>query len=940
MNKVQDEHTFKFMIVLLLAVLLPIFLEASTNVTGVIQKIGEATHLEFEGKSDWKYNLERSGKKELKLTLPAFNEKTFADLKLWSDRFIENIDISKSGPDGQYIVTFSLANESVESFDYLTDEPSRVIIDFYINESVESKTRTSEPSVASSKKSVADKKNYKKLSSNKNKSKSDKQSKNEYKKVSEKRSPSSSEILTVEIENRPSSGKLKSGVFDGGDPTYDRFRIKDYEIKEESIIGSRENIYIKFPIVKLKTSRLKEIRDNKPEYFIKEKNSKENKEARFLVTLFNNKRYAAYIKSFDYFVKEYPESVYDEILRNMLADVYFDRWMQTKDNKDKEKLISAITYLIEKYPDSVLKERSELTLAFMSLEHKDGISTIQKFLKFIDKNPKSMYFDQAKKSLSDGYLFLNKFDDALDVLRDLASSSNEKVSGVEALYRVGDVFYQSGNLNEAINSYKSAINEYPNYESSFENANYNLAESYFWTGQYKSALHHYIRFVELFPSHEHGGYALTRIGELLDILGADVSKSMGAFLESSYRFRKSEGSEVARVRMLSQKMRNMKEKEMSKALEEMNQIARESMLPRMEEFVTLMVADGLHRRDEYNKALQYLISYYQRNPTSTDVSFFRGRILKNISDLIKSNVDAGDFLSALKINSQYSTTWLNNLERIDIPFFIGQAYELAGAFSEAQKIYKNTLSQLQKIKGTREEKEKRVTEHLPWVEQVLLRLAQTSFQKREFESANDYLEKINTAVNLSGPQKVERVELLARVAEQKGDVDRAKKHLKQLISVWEGNPEQLAPTFLHLARLQYEDGNYRDAEVNVQEIENLIRSGAKLNDEILYKTIELKARTLEADKRIVAAIEAYTELLEKFESNKSMESTRYHLGKLMFSNGNIKGAEKIWNGLDANKSPMYVNLAQEKLNNAKWVDDYKRYIDRIPAAESLNRSLE
>jgi tetratricopeptide (TPR) repeat protein len=938
--KVQDELKIWLLISTMFISLMPIKLKASP-IEGSLQRIADATHLEFKGRSEWKYNLNKINEKTIQLHIPAFDDKTLADLQTWTDPLIENIKVQKDGPNGQYTVTFTFKDANIESFDYLTDDPSRLIIDIYKKEepSNESKKEIATqlpPKFDTDKTAVSKVDGYKKINSS---NKSNASSSNEYKKRNENRMPSS-EYLIVENSNPPIESKVSSGVYDSGDPKYNRFRIRDYEIKEEAIISSRENIYIRFPRVRIKTSQLDKIRELKPEYVINENSSEENKEARFLQTLYNNKRDAAYIKSFNYFEKKYSDSNYLEILRNMLADLYFERWKKTSDVLDKEKLVSTLTYLIEKYPDSVLTERSELTLAYMHLENKSGVETIQHFLKFLNKRPDSKHFDQARKSLYEGYLILNKFEDATQILEELIKNPKDKTSAIEAKYRLGDVYFQSENFKKAIESYNQALTDYPAFESEYENLNYNLAEAYFWTGQFKKSLEHYVRFIELFPTHTQGGYTLTRIGEVLEILGADTSKSMGAYLESTYRFKKSDASDIARVRMLSQKMKNMKEKEMSQALEEMNEIAKSSKLPRMEEFVSLMVADGLHRRGEYSQALDYLIKYYQKNPTTADLIFFKGRILKNITDQIKLQIEQGSFLTALSINDQYSTTWLNNLERIDIPYFIGKAYEMAGAFKESEMIYNQTLKKLKKIENTREEKERRVTEYLPYLEQVQLRLAQVAFQRKDLESSESLLKQIKSIKTLKSPEQIERVELLAKVSEQRGQLKEAKDFLKELIKVWEGSPELIASSFLQLAKLQHETGELNEAELNINEVENLVKTTPNLPEDIVYEWMELKSKNLESSGRVVAAIESYTEFLDKFESKKPMDATRFHLGKLLFSHGNVKGAEKVWNSLSSERSPMYVKLAQEKLNNAKWVDEYKKYIQRIPAAENLDRSLE
>ena len=70
---------------------------------------------------------------------------------------------------------------------------------------------------------------------------------------------------------------------------------------------------------------------------------------------------------------------------------------------------------------------------------------------------------------------------------------------------------------------------------------------------------------------------------------------------------------------------------------------------------------------------------------------------------------------ALSFYQSYENTWLKNTDRIDVPFFVGGAYERAGAYSEAQNIYRDALQSRLAIVGTETEKEKKVQEHLPSV---------------------------------------------------------------------------------------------------------------------------------------------------------------------------------------------------------------------------------
>ena len=47
---------------------------------------------------------------------------------------VESVTVSRQVTPGQWLVEFVLKNESVDTFDYLTDQPSKLIVDFYMND--------------------------------------------------------------------------------------------------------------------------------------------------------------------------------------------------------------------------------------------------------------------------------------------------------------------------------------------------------------------------------------------------------------------------------------------------------------------------------------------------------------------------------------------------------------------------------------------------------------------------------------------------------------------------------------------------------------------------------------------------------------------------------------------------------------------------------------
>ncbi|MGE0761648.1 MAG: tetratricopeptide repeat protein [Bdellovibrionales bacterium] len=917
----------------------------AASVKGEMSRVGDATHLEFSGLSQWSYDLKKVEANKFTLQMPAMDNATIAQLATWSDSLVSQVKVDKNGPDGSYVVTFTVADPKVESFDYLTDEPSRLILDFYR----QTEAQAAPKKTAASGTGAAGAAAATKLPAKRKSAVAEKDSEGYQKKGSGQRRPAGDERLRVDnpaAGQQPAAEELgvKGGAFDAADPKFSRLQIKDYEIKDEAIIASKKNIYIHFPVLKMPVTLLPKLQANLPEFSIRPRDDRENKEARFLLDLYTRQigktdrtkdRIGSFFKVYEHFNMTYPESEYDEIVKNLAAHMYFLRWQMEKDPVDYQKSQDAYKYLLSRYPESPLAERIQQWIAYSELERGNGLDTIQEFQEYLRRHPNSEIKDQVQMGLAEGNLILNKYDEALKVYRDLQQNAVQPAARIEAHFREGDVFFARRDWPQAEKSYRSALAKYPQQISTYPNAYYNLAESLFWQRKYKESLDAYISFLSNYPDHAYGGYAMTRAGELLEAMGADRSRVVGAFLESYFRYRQNPGAEVARIRMLSQQMKGMKEKELKKAMEEMDEIARRSPLPTIGEFVVLMRTDGLQHRGENQEALKNLITYYQSNPTSTNLELFKSRILRNLSEVINRRVNDNDFMGTLQTQAQYSKTWLKNTDRLDIPYFAARAYEQAGAFDEARKIYDKILNKRQSIVGSEEEKERRVNEILPSVEALRLRMAAVAMQERQYPEAYQQLKSLVDTQKLSPSENNERVQLLAKVLRERGQLDPAKTYLRESIAAWKGEPAGIAPTLLDLAEIEMKSNNPEAAERAVDQVVGMRKNEIPVSDDMYAKALEIKGGALQAQKKDLAAVETYQQLLDDFESQRPLGSIRFRVGQILFERGDLASAEKIWLKLDAEKYGVFRKLAVERLENARWQSDHKKYIKRIPAMSNF-----
>lgn len=901
--------------------------KSADDVAGDVAPFGDAVHVEFQGRQNWDYNLRRDGR-NLVLSIPRVNAATIEKFKTWNGGLVDRIVI-KDGNNNGHDITFVVKSDAIDSFDYLTDQPSRLVIDFF-------KKKIEKPAAAAAAEPL---KNVPVKSVTKVEAKG---------KIAKKlpakgeRAPAGeilqSKVGDVKVAKADQSPDIvvdeqRFGIFDGGDPDFSRFNIKTHEIREDAIIASRHNFYLDFPMLELEPESLTEIWETPPIYEIKPDDTDENKKARLLLTLFNKKRQNVFLKTLEFFEKDYPESKYKEIVKYMEADVYYDMWTKSQSPTDFGNAMTRYQVLVEEFPKSLLAERTSLLVGYSFLNRGDNLGALKTLQRFTKQFPDSPNVPRVKLAMADSLRSIKSYNDAIAVFNELEGDSKNGKYGVAAAFKRGDVYFQKGEFQSAIGEYQKAIKKYPNATKEFPNTFYNLAESFFQLKNYREGLAAYGDFLNRFPRSPHGGYAMTRIGELLEILGADPKKINGAFLESIFRYKGSTGAGVARVRLTRERMPEMKPKEVETALNEIKEFSQNTDLPKVKEYSTIMTADGLSRRKDFKRSLALLIEFYQTHPTG-QLDIFKNRIVENIASEMRNQVEKNEFLDALKTYGEYSSVWLKNSDRIDIDYYLGQSFEKSGLYEEAGQNYRKALNSLYAIKGTAKEREKQIMENLPTPEQVLLRLAAMSWAKGDSSKTFEYLENIRDTAKLNSEERVERVEIAAQVSIAKGQRDTAKKYLQDLVETWSGQPSKVSVPLLTLADIDSKSKDYRDSNRSIDRILQLDEDSGEVKKDTLVKALQLKADNLVALKDVDAAIAVHKKLLEKYEETYPLESIRYRLGTLQFQKGNLVEAEKTW--AQFKPDSVWSRLAKEQMSHSKWKDDYKKYIQRIPAMSGAN----
>ncbi|MEK6774423.1 MAG: tetratricopeptide repeat protein [Bdellovibrionota bacterium] len=902
---------------------------SSESLRGQIAFQDDTVHFELNGAKDWTYDIQKkkSGKKwQAEMLIEGLDEKTEQNLVKFKNDLITAVKIARGDVDGKVKVIFDLASADIEVFDYLTDQPSRLIVDFYENKKLKSSDSLPKKTTATNKESLKDE--TKVLPSTKGQDQKRKPATADYLALNDK-AP-----LDIAIKPTEAQPSLNSGIFDGADPFFERFSIKDHEVKEDAIIKSKENYYIAFPHVEFIPMDFIKIISAPNIYSITEKEKEENKQARLLLTLFERGRTLVYLKTLQWFNEKYPESEYNEVIDLMTVEIYLKQWRLKNDSNAFSLAQQKLQSYSQRNSPSVKTEKASFLLGALNYVKGDYFEALRFFLSHKENKtfPQANFSkDLAQLGMGLSFMKIKKFKEAIDTLTELEAKTGSEQIKRECAFRLGDIYLNSKETRKAVEEYKRAQKLFPGSIPDFPNSIYNQAQAYFDLGQYRESLDTYREFIKLNPNHENVAYAMTRIGELLEILGADREKVLGAYLETYFRNGENPAAIVARLRLLSAKMVGMKGKEVEQTTQQILELSKKLDLPSIQQFSTVMIADGYQNRGEYNKSIDLLASYYQQNPNTVDAQLFQKRIIANINEKIMSELNEGQFIQALKTHKKYSDNWLKFSQRTDTSYYLGRAYELAGVPAEASEYYQGVLNKIYSLQGTQEGKEKFVKEKLPSIETLNLRMANVEFQQGRLNQSYNFLKNIKKPDMMSEDDQVERILLAVKVFENRGDLESAVRYLTEILRTWRGQAEKVAEPYYQLGLLEVKQKRIADALNSFERVRTLMEDTKLVDQEIYFKSLEKLAQiNLERNNKD-KAIEIYSEMLEKFEDKRPLAAVRYRLGKIQFDQGNLQKANEIWTQFKGEKFEFWKNLAQEQLQNSDWKQNYKKYIQRIPA---------
>jgi len=237
------------------------------------------------------------------------------------------------------------------------------------------------------------------------------------------------------------------------------------------------------------------------------------------------------VSNFRKTLRIYPFSRLREQAQYNIAYIYLN-------TNNYSQAIEEFQTVINKYPGTEWAARSQYNIGdayYNAGEYEQAIAAYQKVL---DDYPRSNYIIEAIDGIQYAQLSAGRTDSSSAILEDFLSDNPASQTADQLRYRQALNVFQRGDYENAIGEFRQYL-RVTNSEDLMPEAYSNLAESYRQTGQVDQAIETYRTIVNEFPEQEMASSALTSLGTLNYEKGAytEAHSNYAELFESSPRFR-------------------------------------------------------------------------------------------------------------------------------------------------------------------------------------------------------------------------------------------------------------------------------------------------------------------------------------------------------------------------------------------------------------------
>lgn len=217
--------------------------------------------------------------------------------------------------------------------------------------------------------------------------------------------------------------------------------------------------------------------------------------------------YALSVRAVDFFLEQTPDSP----LRNPMIFLKANALLKLR--KD-DVALSLLEQLVRDEPNSAEALHSAMFLGQRAYEQEQWLSALDRFLWMTNHHTSHRLGWVFHLGAAEALYRLKQSDRAIAEYTHVADNSTSPKWRAEAMVRIGDVYFEKNEWDQAIAAYYRASSKYPKDSVKISSLSLNRGEALYRLGEFERSKNEYARYLKDFPNQSVGWRAPIRIAEI------------------------------------------------------------------------------------------------------------------------------------------------------------------------------------------------------------------------------------------------------------------------------------------------------------------------------------------------------------------------------------------------------------------------------------------
>ncbi|MBS1958642.1 MAG: tetratricopeptide repeat protein [Bdellovibrionales bacterium] len=393
------------------------------------------------------------------------------------------------------------------------------------------------------------------------------------------------------------------------------------------------------------------IPDHRFEYTEPKGDSEEARMVRLALKLSRENKYALVVKTIDFFKKEYPKSIYLDEMKFLKASAFYRLGLEDQGREQ-------ISDLAKGARGTEAGLQAAAFIAVQSFRKEEWLTALEAFMNIKREFPKHALTWLFRYGIAECLYEIKQSEQAATEYEWIAKNAPKAAIRAEAMFKLGDINYDRNQFAQAIQAYSANIKKNPEAVSQYPAVVLNLAEAYFQLEEYPRAEREYAHYLDVGRTQPNAWRAHLRMAEIQNIhkpIDAETEKS---YIDTINKYPMTPGAVVARMRLLPCGSHGGFDLASAERFFKSPEVARFETVSELysstfRELVSITEVRTLISFGQDQKAVDRAMDHLRENPSFDVRKLIEQAMIGGIKRLLDEQTKAGDFISALGTFEKY-----------------------------------------------------------------------------------------------------------------------------------------------------------------------------------------------------------------------------------------------------------------------------------------------